>query len=170
MRSNHAPSSISPQRWDPPQIPGCQRSRGAPCPQWRSEPSAGHHGGPSPLKPHTPILPPSDWPMQNKTLPSHQFCCLGNLQVLHIPQGFLFSALSHIPAQLASSQLHTSPETPSRPTSLWRKRRALPKRCSDAPHSELSLQRTPLLTPSGTCQQESKPPWRLHFQFSIVCI
>lgn len=81
------PPPSLPRGGDSLRIPlGCQRSRGAPCPQWRSEPSAGHHGGPSPLKPHTPILPPSDWPMQNKTLPSHQFCCLGNSQVLHIPQ------------------------------------------------------------------------------------
>lgn len=43
---SHTPQHLPPT--GTPQIPGCQRSRGAPCPQGRSEPSARHHGGPEP--------------------------------------------------------------------------------------------------------------------------
>lgn len=113
------PPPSLPQRWDLPQIPRVSKVPGAPCPQWRSEPSVDITGSQS-LKPHTPILPPSDWPMQRiKTSISPVLLPRKSTGVTH-PQGFLSSRPFHISRPTGIlPQLHTSPETPSRPTSLW---------------------------------------------------
>lgn len=55
VQSNHVHPHLLLPRARAPQTPRCQRSWGARCPQRRSEPSAGHHGGPGGL------IPPRLW-------------------------------------------------------------------------------------------------------------
>lgn len=168
MWSNHAPASI--WRWDPQLRPPGVKGPGV------------HRvlsGDQSPVLDIMGIPVPSN-PTPQSHRPQTGRCRIKCFHLASSAASEIYRCYTSL-RDSSSQPLHISrlsgilptphfPETPSRPTTLWMKRRALPKRCSDAPHSELTLQRTQLLTPSGTCQQESKPSQRLHFQFYIVCI
>lgn len=95
--NSHTPQHLPPT--GTPQIPGCQRSRGAPCPQGRSEPSARHHGGPKPAPsgaltgslqsllcppPHRPTLHPvlSTGPSSGQPL-GICFCIITIIYIFH---------------------------------------------------------------------------------------
>lgn len=126
----HAPS-ISPQRWDPPsdppvsKVPGCTMSS-------VDQPSAGHHGGPSPPNP----TPQSCRPQTGRCRIKHfhlTSSAASEIYRCYTSLGFPLLGPFTYPAQLASPPNSTLPQKlPSGPYHFGGREEPF-QRCSNAP-------------------------------------